>query len=173
MDAHVRNEDEFDHSTFGKDVTVYGSRPVRTFTEDTFPHIFDHVDYVPIDPDEEVRTDEFRIRAFGLDHGTKAFPTQGYVLETDEATVVYAPDLDSSERFPEYCVGADLLFFDGSVLGAEVHGDAEELRAGARRLDADRTVLTNVSEHLLERHTDELDELTEFEVWSDYTTAAY
>ncbi|WP_436930256.1 MBL fold metallo-hydrolase [Halosimplex halobium] len=172
MDTHVRNEAEFDHPTFGKEVTVYGSRPVRTFTEDTFPHILDHVEYVPLDPDEAVRTDAFDVRAFAIDHGTKTFPTQGYAVSTGDSTVVYAPDVDSVDSVPDFCTGADLLFFDGSVLGAEFHGDADDLRAGARRFDADRVVATNVSEHMLERHTDELDDASSFEVWSDFDRVA-
>jgi len=171
METHVQNEDAFDHPTFGKDITVYGSRPVRTFTEDTFPHILDNVDYEPVDPSEEVRTDDVRVRPFEVDHGTSRFPTQGYAVEADETTVVYAPDVDSVGSVPDYCVGADLLFFDGSVLGAEFHGDADELREGAERFDADRVVLTNVSEHMLERHTDRVAESTDFEVWSDFDSA--
>ncbi|WP_415379096.1 MBL fold metallo-hydrolase [Halosimplex sp. TS25] len=173
MDRHVANEDDFDHPTFGKDISVYGSRPVRTFTEDTFPHILDHVDYEPLDPGEAVQTSGFTVRAFDIDHGTRAFPTQGYALSAEGTTVVYAPDVDSIESVPDYCTGADLLFFDGSVLGAEFHGDAESLRVSAERFHADRVVVTNVSEHMLERHTGDLDELTEYEVWSDFDHAAF
>jgi hypothetical protein len=172
MDTHVQNETAFDHPTFGKAVTVYGSRPVRTFTEDTFPHILDHVEYVPLDPDEAVGTDAFDVRAFELDHGTNAFPTQGYAVSAGGSTVVYAPDVDGVDAVPDFCTGADLLFFDGSVLGPEFHGDADDLRDGARRFDADRVVATNVSEHMLERHTDDLEAPDGFEIWSDFDTAA-
>ena len=38
--------------------------------------------------------------------------------------------------------------------------------------DADRVVATNVSEHMLERHTDDLDDRSAFEVWSDFDRVA-
>ncbi|WP_459192983.1 MBL fold metallo-hydrolase [Halosimplex sp. J119] len=173
MRRHVRNEADFDHATFGKDVTVYGSRPVRTFTEDTFPHILDHVEYEPLGPGEDVRIGDITVRAFEIEHGTLSFPTQGYAVSAEGTTVVYAPDVDSVGTVPDYCIGADLLFFDGSVLGAEYHGDAAELRAAAERFDADRVVTTNVSEHMLERHTAELDELTDYEIWSDFDDVTF
>ncbi|WP_123536538.1 MBL fold metallo-hydrolase [Halosimplex salinum] len=166
--------EEFDSAASDPEFTVYGSRPVRTFTEDTFPYVLDYLDYEPVDPGEAVRADDVRIRAFAVDHGTTAFPTQGYAVSAGERTVVYAPDVDGPGEIPDYCVDADLLFFDGSVLDEERRGDrdATELREFARRFEADRIVATNVSEHGLGRHTDSIGEGTAFEIWSDFDSVS-
>lgn len=171
MDAHVENEGAFDHPTFGKEITVRGSRGVRTFTEDAFPHVLDHVTFDPIEPDETASVGPLSVTAFPLNRGDASFPTQGYCVEHDDAAVAYAPDVARMPEVPGPCSGVDLLFFDGSILGAEYHGDAGLLRADLDRIDADRVALTNVSEHVLERHTGDLPDLTEHEVWADFETA--
>lgn len=168
----VRNESAFDHPTCGKDVTVCGNRSVRTFTEDAFPDVLEYVDYEPIDPGGRMVVGDLAVDAFQVDHGDSKFRTQGYAVSADGATVAYAPDVDRMPTVPDPCEGVDLFFFDGSVLGAEIHGDAGLLRADLDRADPDRTVLTHVSEHLLECHTDGVCEFDEYEVWSDFDSVA-
>lgn len=173
MDEHLGNEEAFDHPTFGKQVTVRGSRAVRTFTRDRFPDVLDHVDYEPIDPGERADVGAFTVEAFDLDHGDSKFLTQGYAVTADGTTVGYAPDVDRMRTVPDPCTGVDLLFFDGSVLGAEIHGEAPLLRAAVDDAGADRVVLTHVSEHLLERHTDDVVGHPDYEVWADFDAAAF
>jgi hypothetical protein len=90
---------------------------------------------------------------------------------TATATLAYAPDANRLD--PTELPSLDLLFVDGSVLGPELHADAEELREQVARVDADRVVPTNVSEHQSERHTADLDAHASdlgYEVWQDFET---
>lgn len=83
-----------------------------------------------------------------------------------------APDVNRLD--PENLPAVDLLFVDGSVLGPELHADAEELREQVARVDAERVVPTNVSEHQSELHTAELESHASdlgYDVWEDFQTA--
>ncbi|QZY00821.1 MBL fold metallo-hydrolase [Halobaculum rubrum] len=132
---------------------------------------------------DRVSVGPLSVTPFGVDHGDPLFPTLGYVVRgprsdpgrgddgSEGAVVGYAPDLNAAPD-PETVPGdgLDLLFAEGSVLGAELHADAAELRAGLDRLDADRRVATNVSEHMLRMHTEAVEERAReygYEVWAD------
>lgn len=57
--------------------------------------------------------------------------------------------------------------------GAESHGYTEEIEENIKQADADRTILVNISEHLNQIHTEEMEEAAEkkgYEVWSDFET---
>lgn len=171
MECHGRGEATFDDSTVGETVPVYGSRSVKTFTEDAFPDVLNEIDYRPVHPGEAVELGDVTVTAFEVDHGTRAFPTQGYAVHRDETCVVYAPDVDRFPSVPDCCRDADVVFFEGSVLGGHPNDGADSLREDLDRIDGDRVVLTNVSEHALERHTDDIGDRTDYEIWADFDSA--
>ncbi len=76
--------------------------------------------------------------------------------ETATATLAYAPDANRLD--PTELPSLDLLFVDGSVLGPELHADAEELREQVARVDADRVVPTTSLSRLVTDREERLGE---------------
>ncbi len=183
-ERHVRNESDYDHPhPLSDGLTVYGNDSVYKHVHSVAPHLTKRLDFEPSNPDESVTVGPFSVEPFALEHGGPLFRTQGYLVRGpsgeegrtngETATLAYAPDLS---RFPEPddFPSLDLLFVEGSLLGPELHADAMELREQVDRVDADRVVPTNVSEHQSERHTEDLLAHAAdlgYDVWSDFDTA--
>ena len=102
---------------------------------------------------------ELQVTPFAVDHARPAFEMVGFVVESSDVRVVYAPDVREfiDDQTP---ADPDLLVVDGAaLLGTPLHGPADVLRKTVETVDADRTVLVNVSEHKARQHTAALDRL--------------
>lgn len=192
-ERHVWNEAEYDHPhPLGGEFTVYGNDSVLKHVHSQTPHLTERLDFEPLNPDDEVTVGPLAVEPFHVDHGGPLFHTQGYLVTgpsgdgpepapqstsgsesaAETATVAYAPDVNTLD--PDPLPPVDLLFVDGSLLGPELHADAAELREQVARVDADRVVPTNVSEHQSERHTAALETHANdlgYDVWEDFQTA--
>ena len=95
---------------------------------------------------------------FAVDHARPEHDTLGFLVEVDGRTVGYAPDmLGFVDGPPE--ADLDLFVTEGAgVLGHPIHGPPAERRAAVAAVDADRTVLVNLNEHVQRSPTDELRE---------------
>lgn len=184
-EQHVWNEDDYDHPhPLADDLTVYGNDSVLKHVHSQTPHLTERLDFEALNLGEEEQVGPLTVEPFRVDHGGPLFHTQGYVVtgpsgddggsgpSAETAAVAYAPDANSLD--PNPLPSVDLLFVEGSLLGPELHADAEELREQVARVDADRVVPTNVSEHQAELHTAALEAHASdlgYEVWEDFQTA--
>lgn len=184
-DRHLRNDEERGlDNPLADPFPTHVPRSVLQKYATERPGLVDRLGMEALEPGDRVAVGPLTVEAFRVEHGEPLLPTLGYVVRgpSEEGrgggtvTVGYAPDLNAApdpeavpaERF-------DLLFVEGSVLGAELHADADALRAGLGRLDADRRVATNVSEHMLRMHTEEVRDhgrALGYEVWADGDAAA-
>ena len=98
------------------------------------------------------------VTPFAVDHARPAYDTLGFVVEANGRALGYAPDmLGFVDAPPE--ADLDLFVTEGAgVLDHPIHGPPEERRAAVAAVDAARTVLVNVNEHVQRAHTDELRE---------------
>ncbi|WP_435063314.1 MBL fold metallo-hydrolase [Halobaculum sp. EA56] len=183
-DRHLRNGPELGHDhPISEPFPVRAPRSVLQTYAAERPGLVDRLGMTVVGPGERVAVGPLSVEAFRVDHGEPPFPALGYVVRgpsgdpvgdgdgTAEAAVGYMPDLNAAPAPASVPVDAlDLLFAEGSVLGAELHADAADLREGLARLDADRRVATNVSEHMLRMHTDAVEDRGRevgYEVWAD------
>jgi phosphoribosyl 1,2-cyclic phosphodiesterase len=117
---------------------------------------------------ETVEIEDITVEAFEVEHGAE---TQGYVISKDGRQVVYVPDVRNIPEDEACYEDADIAFLEGQLFGAESHGKTEEIEQNIETVDAERTVLVNISEHLNQIHTEELEDKAEkkgYEVWSDF-----
>ncbi|QZP36470.1 MBL fold metallo-hydrolase [Halobaculum magnesiiphilum] len=183
-ERHLLNGDDLGHDHPVADpFETYVPRSVLQKYATERPGLVDRVGMAVVSPGDPVSVGALSVTAFEVEHGEPLFPTLGYVVrgprsegprgdaDPDEAVVGYAPDLNAApDPGSVPADGLDLLFVEGSVLGAELHAEAAALRAGLDRLDADRRVATNVSEHMLRLHTGAVEERGRehgYEVWAD------
>lgn len=154
-----------------EEIMVTASDSVLSYVSERFPWI----DFPTrrLELGDEVRYGNLTVTAFPVEHSS-AFPEQGYVVSNGNRAVVYVPDLWSFEETTVH-KGADLLFVDGLYLFGKVfeedddHAGPERLRSEIESAQADRVVLTNVSEHHHEATTEDLRERAgEYEIWSDF-----
>lgn len=122
---------------------------------------------------ETVTVGDATVTAVPVAHHRPTFRTLGYLVAADGGTVLYAPDMRRWADGPPDA-DVDLLVCEGAaVLGQPVHGPADELRAAIEAVDADRTVLVNVNEHLQRAHTDACRERARaagYELGADFDT---
>lgn len=156
----------------GFDVHLTRSATVRMEAE--MPHAAEHVDPVLLRHGDPVTVGDCRVVPFPVAHGRPEFDALAFAIYADGAKAVYAPDV---ERFlPGRTAGreyedADLLVVEGGPLfwnhedgpdldGRDVDGEradlAADLRASVEATEADRTVLTHVSEHFERLPTGEM-----------------
>lgn len=178
-ERHVLNESDYDHPhPLSEELTVYANDSVLSYVAETRSHLTRRLEFEAVVPGESATVGPVTVEPFAVEHGGPRFDTQGYVVrgpsaDGGETTVGYVPDANAAPD-PSTLPPFDLLLFEGSVLGPELHADAAELRAGLDRLDVERVVPTNVSEHQAELHTRELRERAAdlgYEMWADFDSA--
>jgi phosphoribosyl 1,2-cyclic phosphodiesterase len=172
-DSLVQDPEGFEFPP-ARTVRMYGNADVKEYLGG-FEYALGNVEYTLVDDGDAVEVGPITVRPFAVRHGHgEAVPTLGFTVEADGRRVVYVPDLnrlaDDDEVDPAVYRGADLLFVDGAVLGAEFHAPTDQLEAQIERVDADRTVLLNLNEHTFRMHHDEMVEAAAakgYEVWRD------
>lgn len=171
IDEHILNTEEFDYQGWhGREIEVYGNNVVRRHLEDMYSHIAenDNIIFQNLGFSDSVSVGGIDIKAFEVEHAEK---TQGYVIQGDNRKVVYAPDVRKIPSDVNCYEDADLALMEGSLFGAETHGYTEEIEESINRVGADRTVLVNISEHLNQMHTEDMERVAEqngFELWDDF-----
>lgn len=105
---------------------------------------------------------DLTVTPFPVDHARPEFQTQGFRVESETGTVVYAPDLRDwlpNHESGDLYAGADLLVVEGAgFFRADPHGPGDRLAAAVDNAAAARTVLVNISEHLHRQSTTTLRE---------------
>lgn len=171
IDQHVLNPEDFDYNGWhGREITVYGNHTTREYLQEKQNHIAENenINFQSMGAGETVEVGDVVVEAFRVEHGEE---TQGYVIQKDVRKVVYVPDVRNIPEDEDCYENADIALMEGQLFGAESHGYTEEIEENIKQVDADRTVLVNISEHLNQMHTEELEEAAEkkdYEVWSDF-----
>lgn len=154
-----------------EEISVYGSEAVEEYIQDSFPWI--NVDF-EVFQDGERNFGDLSVKSFQIEHA-ETMPMQGFSVEKDDKKVVYIPDL---KQVPENDVyrDADLLIVDGMYLfvkhveADEDHASGLELQKQIEKIDAERTILVNISEHFNEMTLEEEKDGTEYEIGKDFMT---
>lgn len=171
IEQHVLNPQDFDYNGFhGREITVYGNETVWSYLQDKQGHIAenDNIDFQVMSAGEKARVGDIVVESFRVEHGEE---TQGYTIQKGDKKVVYVPDVRSIPEDEDSYEDADIALMEGQLFGAESHGYTEEIEQNIEQAGADRTVLVNISEHLNQMHTGELEEAAEkkdYEVWNDF-----
>lgn len=171
LEEHVLNSSEFNYNGWhGRDIDVYGNTTVRRYLNDTHSHILDNegMNFHTIGSGDTVRTGDFNVDAFEVKHGEH---TYGYAVELEGSKVVYAPDVRTIPESSSGYENADIALIEGAVFAAESHGHTDEILGSIEMVDADRTVLVNISEHLNQMKTEEIEEEARslgYEIWDDF-----
>lgn len=155
----------------GEEVKLYGSRPVEEYIQDSFPWVSIGFE---VFQNEERRFGDVTVKSFEVEH-SEVLPMQGFSVEKDGKKAVYVPDL---RRVPENEAfrDADILVVDGLYLFEKHfeedtdHASGEELREEIEKIDADRTILVNISEHFNEMTPEEERAETKYEIGEDFMT---
>lgn len=156
---HLDGVDEFaptDPDSFTPQFTVYLTDTARSHLRAQVH--FERLDVRTIEAREPVSIGDAEVAAVPVEHSRPEYDTMGFTVRTADATIGYAPDMRSFVDGPP---GADLDLFvceGAAILGQPVHGPTDELRSAIDAVDADRTILVNVNEHLQRAHTESLRE---------------
>lgn len=133
----------------------------------------DRLDIQRLTAGEPIQIGEITVDSFPVDHARPELDTLGFAVEADGRTVGYAPDILGYVGEPP-AHEFDLFITEGSsALGSRYHGPPEERRAAIDAVAADRTILVNVTEHILQAHTEELEERAQqlgYELGNDFQT---
>jgi phosphoribosyl 1,2-cyclic phosphate phosphodiesterase len=157
------------HTFTNENIKLYGSKAVEEYIEDSYPWV--NIDFNNFQ-DKEKEFGDLTIHSFKVEHAGY-MPMQGFSVEKDGKKIVYIPDLKAVPE-NEAWKDADLLFVDGMYLfkkhveDDQNHAAKEELRKQIEKLDADRTILVNISEHFNKMTLEEEKEGTEFELGKDF-----
>ena len=73
-----------------------------------------NVKFIELESEEYFETEEFKITAFDLEHGT-CKPILGYVLKKDGKSIGYATDTVLCDNVREICKRADIVFLDANA----------------------------------------------------------
>lgn len=155
---HLESVEEFKPTTEGTDpgYRIYMTATAKAHLEDDYGFLGDRLDITTLDSGEPLQIGTLEIEGVPLEHHRPTYETQGYLVRSGETTILYAPDM---RRFADTPPGEELALCvcEGAALFRNpVHGPRDELQAAIDALDADRTLLVNVNEHLQRAHTEEL-----------------
>jgi phosphoribosyl 1,2-cyclic phosphate phosphodiesterase len=171
IEEHVLNPEDFDYNGWhGREMTVYGNQTTQKHLQEKQSHIAENenINFQVMSAGEAVEVGDVTVEAFKVEHGEE---TQGYVIQENGRKVVYVPDVRNIPEDEDCYEDADIALMEGQLFGAESHGYTEEIEENIEQVNADRTVLVNISEHLNQMHTDKLEEAAEekgYEVWKDF-----
>lgn len=136
--------------------TIYMTETAKEHLQADYEFLGTRLDITTLRAGHPVRVGNLEIEGVTVEHHRPTYETLGYLIRAGETSILYAPDMrrfvgSPPEEEIELCVceGAALL-------GQPVHGPKDELQAAIEALNADRTVLVNINEHLQRAHTDEL-----------------
>lgn len=134
---------------------LYMTETATSHLRDTFEYFLDLLD--PTWEANGVSIGELEIKPFAVEHMRPEYETVGFVVQEGDQAVAYAPDMESVVEEPPV-TDVDLFICEGSPIVGLNHGPADDLIAAIEKLDPDRTVLVNASEHARREHTAELKE---------------
>jgi phosphoribosyl 1,2-cyclic phosphodiesterase len=134
---------------------LYMTETATRHLRETFDYFLDLLD--PTWDSTGVSVGRLTVRPFAVEHMRPEYATVGFVVTEGDHAVAYAPDMAGFAATPP-TEDIDLFVCEGSPFVGCNHGPADELRASIERLDADRTVLVNASEHARHEHTGRLEE---------------
>jgi len=137
------------------DYPLYTTTTAHDHLADRYGHLLARLDVRTVDDWEAVGVGDATVEAVTVEHHREECQTLGFRVETDGASVLYAPDVRRwHDGAPD---PVDCMVCEGAaLLGQPVHGPYDELRAAVDSVGAERVVLVNVNEHLQRAHTDEL-----------------
>ena len=128
--------------------------------------------YRSIEGGETVEINGTDVSAVPIDHHRPDCHTLGFVVDDGDKRICYAPDMRRWHADPPENV--DVLICEGAaILGQPVHGPRDELLSAVESVDAERTVLVNVNEHVQQAHTGELQQRASqegYELGTDFKT---
>lgn len=153
---HLDETDEFGPTPddFDPGYAVHCTETARDHLEDRYHRLW--LQFETVAAETSVDVGDCTVTAVPVEHSRPTFQPQAFVVDDGEQTLCYAPDMRRWHADPP-AADVDLLVCEGAaVLGQPTHGPRDELRGAIDAVDADRTVLVNVNEHLQRAHTDEL-----------------
>lgn len=174
IEEHVLNTEDFDYNGWhGREISVYGNQTAWNHLQEKQGHIAgnESIKFQIMGSGDIVEIGDVAVEAFEVEHGEE---TQGYVIQKEDTKVVYVPDVRNLTGDEDCYEDADIALMEGQLFGPESHGHTEEIEENIEKVDAERTVLVNISEHLNQMHTEELEEAARekgYEVWSDFESA--
>jgi len=157
----------------GPEFCVYLTETARGHLEGANPHLVETLDLVTLDHESVIDVGDLSVEPVPVEHARSQFDTLGFVVTYEDGTVVYAPDMWEFADQPAV-ESPSLCFAEGAALfRAFGHGDADDLREALAAVDAQRTVLLNLNEHLQRMTTDEMQAIADskgYELGRDFAT---
>lgn len=119
-------------------------------------HLLEHLSLGTLEAGEAVEVGDLAVEPFPVRHARPAFDTLGFVVDDGANRVVYAPDMWEFLDGPPVTAPALAVVEGAALFRTFGHGERAALEAALAALDADRTVLVNLNEHLNRTTTAEL-----------------
>lgn len=120
-----------------------------------------------IDDNESVRLQGIEVTPFITEH---CHGYIGFKIRDGDRTIVYNPDHGTIRTDVEFEDVNDLVYDGSAILGYEVHGDKDDFINVINRIDPDNIYFTNVSEHIAQKTSEQLQEMAEIgQIVSDST----
>ncbi len=133
---------------------LYMTETATSHLQETFDYFLDLLN--PTWDATSVSLGPLEIQPFAVEHMRPEYETVGFVVADDGRAIAYAPDMESFVAGPP-AVDIDLFVCEGSPFVGRNHGPADKLKSAIEKVDAERTVLVNASEHARREQTTELE----------------
>ena len=163
--------DATDPETYTTEYAVYLTETARDHLREIVP--LRRLETRRVGAGEQVVVGDATVVPFPVDHARPEYDTLGFLVQTDNRTIGYAPDMLGFVGDPPD-VEMDLFVTEGAgLLGHPIHGPPEQRRNAVVAADVDRAVLVNVNEHVQQAHTDALRARAEslgYELGRDFAT---
>jgi len=156
---HLDSIEELEPTPEGFDpgFPIFATQNTRDALERRYGPWEERLTYRPIESGETVEMDGVAVSAVPVEHHRPDCHTLGFVVDDGNTRICYAPDMRCWHAEPPQNV--EVLICEGAaILGQPVHGPRDELLTAIESVDANRTVLVNVNEHLQRAHTGELEQ---------------
>lgn len=148
---------EFADSYFGNTYQLYLSPYTIEVFEKEIPYIMESERLVNnrMEDNSTVCIGETKVTSFVAEH-TRGYI--GFIIERKDEKIVYLPD-HGELRTDATFDNIDILIGDGGpILGYKAHGSKSDMKSVMSEINADKTYLVNVSEHISQRPTKFLEE---------------